>query len=131
MDTERTVPAPLTAAAGLVLVEGLVTLGFGVVEAVHTTSHRVVMGATTAAFFVLYGAGLVLCAWGMRTLQPWSRAPVMLAQLLWLGLAWNFRAHDTLVLAVSGAVVSVLVLAGLLHPASVDALNRQEHRRGE
>ena len=123
-----TPPAPLAAAAGLVLVEGLGTFGLGIVEAVHTTSHRIVMGASTALFFLLYGAALMAFAWAMRTLRPWARGPVVLTQLILLGMAWSFRGHDTLVLSLTGFVLAVLVLAGILHPASVDALNREEHR---
>jgi len=125
----QTPPAPLTAAAGLVLVEGLATFGLGIVEAVHTTSNRIVMGATTALFFLLYGAALVAFSWAMRMLRPWARGPVVLTQLIVLGMAWSFRGHDTRALSVTGFVVAVLVLAGILHPASVDALNREEHRR--
>ena len=42
-------PAPLAVAAGLTLVEGLLTVLFGVTEAVSLDSDRLVMGLTTAA----------------------------------------------------------------------------------
>jgi hypothetical protein len=115
-------PAPLVAAAGLVLVEGLLTVMYGVSEAVHITSERLVMGLTTSLFFVLYGAAMVLCAWGLNRLHTWARGPVLLAQLIWLGLAWNFRQGDTLPLAIGLAVPAVLVLVGMLLPSSIDAL---------
>lgn len=115
-------PAPLVAAAGLVLVEGLLTVMYGVGEAVHITSERLVMGVTTSLFFVAYGAAMMLCAWGLNRLRTWARGPALLAQLIWLGLAWNFRKGDTLPLAIGLAVPAVLVLVGMLLPASVDAL---------
>ncbi|MGH3414287.1 MAG: hypothetical protein ACRDPH_14530 [Marmoricola sp.] len=121
------VPVPLIAAAGLTVVEGLLTIGFGISEAVSLSSHRLVMGLTTAVFFLLYGAGLLVCAWAMRNLRPWSRSPVLLAQLIFLGLAWNLR-HGALPAAIAAAVLAVLVLAGVFHPRSLDALNREEHR---
>ncbi len=117
-------PAPLAAAAGLVLVQGLLTLGFGIAEAVSLDGDRLVMGLTTSLFFVGYGAALLVCAWGLNTIRAWSRGPVLLAQLIWLGLAWNFRDGDTLPVAITLAVVASLVLAGLLHPRSIDALER-------
>ncbi len=117
-------PAPLAAAAGLVLIEGLVTFAFGIGEVANLDGGRLVMGVTTGIFFLAYGAGLVLCAWGMNTVRPWSRGPVLMAQLVWLGLAWNFRDGDTLPVAVVLAVIAALVLAGLLHPRSIDALER-------
>jgi hypothetical protein len=115
-------PAPLVTAAGLTFVEGLLTVMYGIGEAVHITSQRLVMGMTTSLFFVAYGAAMVLCAWGLTRLRTWARGPVLLAQLIWLGLAWNFREGDTLPVAIGLAVPAVLVLVGMLLPSSVDAL---------
>jgi peptidoglycan/LPS O-acetylase OafA/YrhL len=115
-------------AAGLTLVEGLLTLIFGLGEAVSLDSDRLVMGLTTAAFFMAYGVVLLVCAWGMNNIRPWSRGPVLLAQLIWLGLAWNFRSGETMPIAIGLLVVAVIVLAGLLHPRSIDALERASQR---
>ena len=117
-------PAPLAVAAGLTFVEGLLTLAFAVTEVLSLDSDRLVMGVTTGVFFLAYGAGLVACAWEMNTVRPWSRGPVLLAQLIWLGLAWNFRTGDTRQVAIGLAVVAAIVLAGLLHPRSIQALER-------
>jgi hypothetical protein len=121
-------PAPLAAAAGLTFIEGLLTVIFGLTEAVSLDSDRLVMGLTTGVFFLAYGGGLLACAWGMNRVRPWSRGPVLLAQLIWLGLAWNFRSGDTLPIAIALAVIAVLVLGGLLHPRSIDALERAAER---
>ena len=121
-------PAPLAAAAGLTLVEGILTGGFGLAEAASLDSGRLVMGLSTALFFMAYGVVLLVCAWGMNTVRAWARGPVLLSQLIWLGLAWNFRSGDTLPVAVALAVVAALVLAGLLHPRSIDALERSADR---
>jgi uncharacterized membrane protein (DUF2068 family) len=115
-------PPALVTAAGLTFVEGLLTALYGISEAVHITSERVAMGITTSAFFVAYGAAMVICAWGLNRLRTWARGPVLLAQLIWLGLAWNFREGDTLPLAVGLAVPAAIVLVGMLLPSSVDAL---------
>jgi hypothetical protein len=115
-------PAPLVVAAGLTLVEGLLTAMYGVGEAVHITSERLVMGVTTAAFFLAYGVALGVCSWAVSRLRTWARGPVLLTQLIWLGLAWNFRDPDTLPVAVGLAVPAVVVLVGMLLPSSVDAL---------
>ncbi len=121
-------PAPLATAAGLVFVEGLLTLIFGISEAINIDVDRLAMGVTTSLFFMAYGVGLLVCSWGMNALRPWSRGPVLLAQLIWLGLAWSFRDGDTLPVAIVLAVVAVLVLAGLLHPRSLDALEKAANR---
>jgi len=115
-------------AASLVFLQGLFTMLVGVSEAVHVSSGRVVMGATTALFFVAYGVALGWCAWGMYSLRSWSRGPVLLAQLIWLGLAWNLRDSTVTGVAIAVAASAVLVLAGMLHPRSIQALNREEHR---
>ena len=53
---------------------------------------------------------------------------MLLAQLIWLGLAWNFRSGETMPIAIGLVVVAVIVLAGLLHPRSIDALERAAQR---
>jgi peptidoglycan/LPS O-acetylase OafA/YrhL len=114
-------------AAGLTLVEGLLTVMYGISEAVHITSDRVVMGVTTAVFFVAYGAAMMVCAWGLNRLRTWARGPVLLAQLILLGLAWNFREGETLPVAIGLAVPATIVLVGMLLPSSVDALEHGPH----
>ena len=121
-------PAPLSVAAGLTFVQGLLTALYGVSELVNLDRGRLVMGLTTSVFLLAFGVALLVCARGLHLVRPWARGPVLFAQLAWLGLAWNFRHGDTLVAAVVLAVVAVLVLAGLLHPRSIDALERAAGR---
>jgi uncharacterized membrane protein len=47
----------------------------------------------------------------------------VLAQLIQLGLAWSFRDGSTLAVAIALAVIALVVLAGMLNPASIDALS--------
>jgi hypothetical protein len=114
-------------AAGLTFVEGILTVMYGIGEAVHITSERLTMGVTTSVFFVAYGAAMVLSAWGLNRLLTWARGPVLVSQLIWLLLAWSFREGDTLPIAIGLAVPAAIVLVGMLLPSSVDAL---EHGRG-
>ncbi|MBF4769609.1 hypothetical protein ISU10_17720 [Nocardioides agariphilus] len=118
-------PLPLLAAASLAALEGLVIAVLGLLEVASLTSGRLTMGVTTAGFFVAYGALLVYCGWQLTRCAPWARAPVLLAQLIQLGLAWGFREGDTLPIAIGLALVSALTLAGLFHPASRLALDRE------
>ena len=123
-------PAPLVVAASLVAVEGALLLLYAVAELVSLTSGRLTMGLTTALFFAAYGAGLVVCAWQLTRGQSWARSPVVLAQLIQLGVAWSFRGGSTTWVAISLAVVALVVLAGVLHPASVEALDPRQDRTG-
>lgn len=118
-----TAPPPLTVAASLAAVEGVFLLGYGVAEAVATASARWVMGASTAFFFAVAGAGLMLAAWGLTRGWSLARGPVLLAQLIALGVAWSFRGGGTTPVAVVLAIVAGVILAGLLHPDSVRALS--------
>jgi hypothetical protein len=117
-------PAPLAAAAGVTFVEGLLTTIFGVTELFNLAGDRLLMGMTTAIFFLAYGVGLLVCARGLHTVRAWARGPVLLSQLIWLGLAWNFKGGSTLPVAIALAAAAAIVLAGLLHPRSIDALER-------
>ncbi|MCW2711256.1 MAG: hypothetical protein JWP24_1450, partial [Marmoricola sp.] len=103
----RGTPAPLAAAAGLTAIQGLLTVVFGITEGLSLDSARLVMGVTTGVFFLAYGVALMVCAWGLNAVRPWARGPVLLAQLIWLGLAWNFRSGSTLAVAIGLAVVAV------------------------
>jgi hypothetical protein len=113
-------------AASLVAVEGGLMLVFAVLEAASLSSARLTMGVTTSAFFAVYGAGLLFCAWQLTRGQSWARSPVVLAQLLQLGVAWSFRGGDTTWVAICLAAVALVVIAGVLHPQSIDALH-DEH----
>lgn len=127
-DPEGGVPAPLRVAAGLVLVEGVLLVLFGVTEVVSLDSDRLTMGITVTVFFLAFGILLVLAAWGLTRLRPFARGPVLLAQLIGLGLAWNFRHGSTLPVAIALVVFAGVVLAGLLHPRSIQALESAADR---
>ena len=125
-DQGSTPPAPLVVAAVLVVVEGLLLLGYGVLEAAHIEAARAAMGVTTAAFFVLLAGLLIAGGWLVVRGHAWPRSPIVVAQVMFLGLAWSFRGGDTTWVAIGLAVVAVVVLVGLLHPASIDALTETD-----
>ena len=123
-------PPPLLVAASLAAVEAFVLAALGLLELANLRSIRLTMGVTTAAFFLAAAAGLGWCAWSLWKVRRWARGPVVMAQLIQLGLAWNLWAGSTKPLsaglAVGIAVVALIVLAGMLHPASIEALNDLE-----
>jgi len=115
-------PAPLTVAVSLTALEAVVLLFNAVAELVNLDSERLTMGVTTTAFFVVYAAGLLWCGWALSRLQSWARSPVVMAQLIQLGVAASFWGHGTTYVSVLLGIVAVVALAGVLHPASIDAL---------
>jgi hypothetical protein len=109
-------------AAGLAAVEGLLVLAYSVLEAADVHAARAAMGVTTALFFAALGVALMACAWLVLRGRAWARGPIVVAQVMFLGLAWSFLGGSTTWVSVGLAVAAVVVLAGLLHPASIDAL---------
>jgi hypothetical protein len=67
-------------------------------------------------------ARLVAGAWYHERCRTWARSPLVVSQLMALGLAWYFLGGGTSWVSVVLTVVAVVVLVGLLHPASVEAL---------
>ena len=118
----RSNPAPLVVAASLVAVEGLLLLGYAVLELASISSDRAAVAITTALFFAAYGLLLLAAAWAVTHGRSWARSPIVLAQLIQLGVAWSFRGGETTAVAVAIAVVAVVVLVGILLPSSIDAL---------
>lgn len=102
--------------------EALVFVGLAVSEIAAIQSDKAVMGATTSIFFLAYGGALALCARSLSHMRSWARAPIVVAQLIQLLVAWGFRGGQTTWLAVGLAAIALVVLAGIFHPRSIDAL---------
>ena len=106
----------------MVAVEGLVIIVLGIAEALTIHSSRLVLGLTTAVFFVAYGAGLGLVARGLWRASTWSRGPAVFAQLIQLLVAYSFWGGSTKAVSVALALAAVGVLIGLFQKASTLAL---------
>lgn len=122
----RSLPAPLVVATSLAAVEGVLLVLYGVVELTAVQGDKAVMGVSTAVFFLLYGAGLSFCAWKTYRGESWARSPVVMAQLIQLGVAWSFWGGSSTVASVALGLVALVVLAGIFHPASLAALSDQD-----
>ena len=119
---DATTPPPLVVAAALTAVEALVLAGLGALEVASLRSERLTMGVTTSAFFLAAAAALAWCAWSLWRVRRWARGPVVMSQLILLGLAWNLWDPSTRALSVGLGVVALVVVAGLVHPASTRVL---------
>ncbi len=115
-------PPPLVVAASLVALEAFLLAALGVLELANLRSIRLTMGVTTSLFFVAAAAFLAWCAWSLWHARRWARGPVVMAQLIQLGIAWNLRDVSTLLVPVGLAAAALVVVAGLLHPASTHVL---------
>ena len=124
--TAATAPTPLKVAGVLVVLESLALIVLSVLELFNLTSERATMGVSTSIFFVVYAVAIALCAWRMVLLDSWARSPVVLAQLIQLGVAWSFRGGETTWVAIVLALVAVVALGGIFHPESLHALSPQD-----
>ncbi len=119
---DRVPPPPLVVAASLTALQALALAGLGALELVNVRAIRLTMGLTTSAFFIAAAVALAWCAWSLWRVRRWARGPVVMAELIQLGLAWNLRGGATTLVAVVLAVVALVVIAGLLHPATTAVL---------
>ncbi|HSU03201.1 MAG TPA: hypothetical protein VLK03_11675 [Nocardioides sp.] len=119
---DRVPPPPLVVAASLTALQALALAGLGALELVNVRAIRLTMGLTTSAFFIAAAVALAWCAWSLWRVRRWARGPVVMAELIQLGLAWNLRGGETTLVAVALAVVALVVIAGLLHPATTAVL---------
>jgi uncharacterized protein YaaW (UPF0174 family) len=110
----------------LVALQGLALVVLGVLELAHLASSRVALAVTTAVFFAVVGAGLLLCARGLATSGSWARGPVVAVQLIGVLTAFSFWGGDTRVVSVVLGLVSAATLVCVLHPASTQALSDDE-----
>jgi hypothetical protein len=117
----RRTPFPLLVAAGLVLLQAVVLVVCAVL-ALANLGGVAGLGVSSAIFFLVCAAALALCAWGLIQRQSWARAPIVLAELIELGLAWDAR-HDSAWLSIVLAVLAVVGLVSIFHPASMQALS--------
>jgi hypothetical protein len=116
------VPRTMLFAAVLVGIEALALLVFGVAALLNAHSSTAGLGITNGIFFLLYAAGLGFAAWGLSRARRWSRSPVLIAQVIQLGVAYSFAGHNTVAVAVVLAVVAIPVLVILFIPSTTDAL---------
>lgn len=113
-------PLSLRLAALCVALECLLLLVVAVLGLVRPSNVGVAIGL--AIVYVVSALGLALAAVGLWERRSWGRAPVVLAQLVVVGMAWDVR-HDAIALSVCGLVIGAAVLLCVVHPASTRALS--------
>lgn len=118
-----TAPLPLRIAAGVVALEASALLVLAVLELAVINTARLTMGLTTALFFAAAGVALGVCGWALWRGRRWGRGPVLTAQLVQLGLAWNLRGGETTMVSLVLVAASAVVVVGVLHRASMSRLN--------
>ena len=130
-DPDRRTRVPtLVAAAALAALEGLVALGFGVVEIAQVRLFRAVVGVGVAFFMVGFAVLLLAAARGLLHRRRWARAPVVVVQLIMLPVGWSFRGGQTTWVAYAMIVTALATLVLILHRSSTQALVVEEEPAG-
>lgn len=120
---------PLLAAAVVVALQGLVFVVLAVLDLGGLVPGRVAVGVGIGILLLLMGAGLVAAAVGLARGAHVARGPVVVAQLIGLGLAWSLRSPDentgdnravALAIAVSALVVLGCLASGPARRALAD-----------
>jgi hypothetical protein len=116
------VPGTIRVAAALVGLEALAFATYGVLLLPDLFSDHARAGGSASVFFLVYAAFLAVCVRQLWRLRSWTRAPLVLAQLIQLFVGLGFWGGDTTVVAVVLVAVAVVVLVALLHRRSLAAL---------
>ncbi len=117
----------LRVAALVCLLEAAALVALAVVEVFSLSSARLVVGVTTTIFFLVYAAALAMAARALAGARSWARAPLLLSQLIQLGLAWSFHGSNTDWISVVLAVPALFVTVVLLLPRTTATLYGAGH----
>lgn len=118
---------PLLIAGGLAGLEALALGGLGVADLLDLQEGRIGVGIGIGVLLISLGVGLGLAAIAVAKGQFIGRGPVVVAQLIALGLSWNLLRPDpnipgTRPVGVVLVIVAAGVLLSLLTPAARAAL---------
>ncbi len=110
-------------AAAIVSIEAVAFAVLAALELANVSSDRLGLGIGTTLFMVAIAVGLLWAGTRVVIGEAWARSPLVFAQLILLGLAWNFRG-DAAWVTPSIAAPALVVLACLLAPPVTRALGR-------
>lgn len=115
-------PLPLRVACLVAGAEGVVLVVYAVIVVLDLTGDRVAMGLTSSGFLALYGGFLVFASARLLRLDDWSRAPVVMAQLIQALVGFSFWGGDTVPVAIALIAAAIVALGGVFHPRSLAAM---------
>jgi hypothetical protein len=116
----------LSLAALIVAIQGaaMLALGLGLMaDSVLGDPDNRVGAILIGVLAGMGGAGLLLCAWGLRRRRRWSRSPALVWQLLMIPVGWYQVQGGLRWLGVPLVAISALAAVLLVVPASAEALH--------
>ena len=116
--------ALLGIAAGVVAIESIGYIAVAGLDLADTSGDRLGFGEGAGLLLIAYGLGLLVAAWSIRRSRAWARAPIVVAQLIQLLLAYDLRGSGAAWVTPAMAVSALVVLACLFAPPATQALIR-------
>lgn len=130
IDAVRAARPALLTAAGVLALEALAVIGYGVLVLANIRHVSAGVGVGVGVMLIAWGLALGLVARGVGLVRGWSRGPAVALQLFHLPLAWGFR--DTIGwLALALFVSAAVVLICLFLPASTAAFTAGRRLPGQ
>ena len=120
---------PILLAVGLILIEAVLAVTLGILEAINTRAHRAVVGVGGSILLLLFATWLVIIARGLLRLRMWARGMAVAIQVVLLPVAWSFRAAPSTWVAIALAVGALTIIGCLVSPAATRALVPESMRR--
>lgn len=121
----------LLAAAFLAGLQALGLVGYGLAEIGYGVARTSGTGIAVGLFLGAYGVAIGLGVRFLLLRRSTARAPLVCAQLLHLGLAWNMRDAPLTPYAIGLALWAVLLVAALLAPGTTRDLTVAEEEGPE
>ena len=117
----------LSVAALVVALQALVFVVLDVLDLTDLQEGRVGVGIGIGLMLLAIGVGLLAAAWGLSRGRHAARGPVVVAELIALGMAWSLRdpdsaSGDNRAVGVAIAVSALVVLACLASRPAREAL---------
>lgn len=112
----------------MTFLQALVMLVLVVEQIFSYSSDRAGLAFSNMAVFALWAALLIGCGLGLLRLNSVARAPLMAVELLQLGVAYDFFRGETVWIGAAIVVSTLVVVIGVLHPASIEAIADAERR---
>lgn len=119
----RTARRFVVVACLVVAVESIAFVVLGVLALLEAGGSNTGSDIGIGVFLTAYGAAQLYACRRLLVWQAGARSPLVLTQLILLGLAWGLRDSDRPWHAYVMAIAGVIALAGLLHPAVTRVLS--------
>lgn len=80
--------------SAVTLLQAAIFLLLAIAQLVSFSADRAAMNWTTILGFLLWASMLGVCGWQVARGHSWARSPIVMAQIIHVGVAWSFVQGD-------------------------------------